>query len=153
MTAFTAVFNSRGGGTDHAVVPPCRARLAGKPSRRTECTGTKDRRSANCHGASPCGTGDDCIGSHGTCCDPRHHTALANLVLLPAALAGLSDHDAAIARMLQYRACDLFNWHPPEQPAPLCPPGYPAPSGWAAAIPLSAAVTTRLNKRRIGWHG
>lgn len=96
----------------------------------------------------------DCQGFHvchvwpGTCYDPRYHTSLANLVLLPAALAGLSDHDAGIAQLLQFRAFDLFNWHPAEWAAPTRPANYPGPQGWAPPVPLSPAVTARLGKRR-----
>ena len=98
----------------------------------------------------------DCKGFHvchvwpSTCYDPRYHTSLANLVLLPAALAGLYDHDTGIAALLQFRAYDLFNWHPLDLPGPACPPNYPPPSGWAPTVPPSPAVVARIRKRLIG---
>jgi hypothetical protein len=60
-----------------------------------------------------------------TCYDERHHTAIANLVLLPRALAGLSDHDAEIQQALQYRAFELYEWHPEDTPEPTKPAFYP----------------------------
>jgi hypothetical protein len=65
-----------------------------------------------------------------TCYDVRYHTSLANLVLLPAALAGVSDHDPTVAACLQYRAYELIGWHPEEASAPEMPPGYPRPNDW-----------------------
>jgi hypothetical protein len=43
-----------------------------------------------------------------TCYDQRFHTAPANMVLLPRALAALSDHDLEIQAALQYRAYELY---------------------------------------------
>lgn len=68
-----------------------------------------------------------------TCYDPRYHTAVANLVLLPRALAGLSDHDAEIQAALQYRAYELFAWQPEGFPEPVKPTFYP--SAWRAPEP------------------
>ena len=61
-----------------------------------------------------------------TCYDERYHTALANLVLLPRALAGLTDHDVEIQKSLQYRAYELYCWKPEGQSTPLRPDFYPA---------------------------
>lgn len=61
-----------------------------------------------------------------TCYDPRYHTAVANLVLLPRAIAGLSDHDSEIQQALQYRAYELYGWHPEDRPTPEKPAFYPA---------------------------
>ena len=60
-----------------------------------------------------------------TCYDVRYHTLLPNLVLLPRALAGLSDHSPQIQACLQFRAFSLFGWHPRENPVPLRPKAYP----------------------------
>lgn len=65
-----------------------------------------------------------------TCYDVRYHTALANLVLLPAPLAGLSDHHSGVAACLRYRSYELFGWHPEEASPPGKPPGYPPASDW-----------------------
>jgi hypothetical protein len=60
-----------------------------------------------------------------TCYDQRFHTAIANLVLLPRALAGLSDHDPEIQASLQYHAFELYSWHPEGTTAPQKPAFYP----------------------------
>lgn len=65
-----------------------------------------------------------------TCYDPRFHTAIANLVLLPRSLAGLSDHDLEIQASLQYRAYELYSWYPEGASVPQRPSFYP--SHWRA---------------------
>lgn len=71
-----------------------------------------------------------------TCYDPRYHTALANLVLLPRALAGLSDHDIEIQKSLQYRAYELYAWYPEGEDVPQRPSAYP--SQWRSPEALSS---------------
>lgn len=61
----------------------------------------------------------------GTCYDERYHTLVANLVLLPRPIAGMSDHDPHVARCLQYRAYELYGWHPDGEPVPARPERYP----------------------------
>jgi hypothetical protein len=61
----------------------------------------------------------------GTCYDDRYHTAIANLVLIPRALASLTDHDASIQAALKYRAFELYDWHPDDQSPPSKPLNYP----------------------------
>lgn len=68
-----------------------------------------------------------------TCYDARYHTAIANLVLLPRALAGLSDHDEEIQQALQYRAFELYEWWPEEFDAPSRPRFYP--DSWREPLP------------------
>lgn len=41
--------------------------------------------------------------------DPNYYASLANLVLVPRAFAGLTDHCQPIKELLRYRAWDLFN--------------------------------------------
>lgn len=60
-----------------------------------------------------------------SCYDTRYHTAIANLVLIPRALASLADHDPGVMAALQYRAKELYNWHPAEQTTPEKPADYP----------------------------
>jgi hypothetical protein len=60
-----------------------------------------------------------------TCYDARYHTVIANLVLLPRALAGLTDHDPQVQAALQYRSFELYRWHPEEWTAPERPAGSP----------------------------
>jgi len=76
-----------------------------------------------------------------TCYDERYHTAVANIVLLPRALAGLSDHDIEIQRALQYRAYELYKWWPMEMPQPVKPTFYP--SEWREPQPFPLKVRTR----------
>ena len=75
-----------------------------------------------------------------TCYDERYHTAPANIVLLPRALAALSDHDAEIQRALQYRAFELYNWRPEGMPQPSKPTFYP--KEWREPQPDVVAVKT-----------
>jgi hypothetical protein len=69
-----------------------------------------------------------------TCYDVRYHTSLPNLVLLPSAIASLSDHHKGVASALRYRSFDLFSWHPEEVPPPEKPLHYPATGDWAVPI-------------------
>jgi hypothetical protein len=105
-----------------------------------------------------------------TCYDQRYHTAIANLVLLPRALAGLSDHDIEIQKALQYRAFELYGWWPIEMSQPVKPAFYPSEwrvpqppilslktSRTTSASSLSLGHETSLNKQKelansiVGW--
>lgn len=61
-----------------------------------------------------------------TCYDARYHTVLANLVLVPAPIVSLTDHDPDVIAALQHRSFELYGFHPQECPAPLRPTGYPS---------------------------
>lgn len=61
----------------------------------------------------------------GTTYDERYHTQLANLVLIPRVIAGLSDFCPAVVDVLKYRAFSLYGWHPEELAEPLRPDYYP----------------------------
>jgi hypothetical protein len=73
-----------------------------------------------------------------TCYDERYHTAIVNLVLLPRALAGLSDHDLEIQKSLQYRAYELYSWYPEGVAIPQKPSFYP--SNWRPPESLPSSV-------------
>lgn len=60
-----------------------------------------------------------------TCYDERFHTAIANLVLLPRAIASLSDYDPEVQAALQYRAYELYDWYPAGEVRPVRPSAYP----------------------------
>ncbi len=77
-----------------------------------------------------------------TCYDERYHTAIANIVLLPRALAGLSDHAIEIQMALQYRAFELYRWFPNGVSQPEKPEFYP--SHWREPQPDIINVKTRL---------
>ena len=68
-----------------------------------------------------------------TCHDPRYHTCYANLVMLPSALASLTDYDDWVQDVLKYRAWELYGWHPEESSRPKKPKNYP--KDWAYPIP------------------
>jgi hypothetical protein len=68
-----------------------------------------------------------------SCYDTRYHTVIANLVLIPAALASLADYDPDIQAALQYRAYELYRWYPNECPVPVRPPQYP--ENWREPLP------------------
>lgn len=73
-----------------------------------------------------------------TCYDERYHTAIANIVLLPRALASLSDHVIEIQMALQYRAYELYGWYPEEMEKPVKPEFYP--SEWREPQPDPANI-------------
>ena len=81
-----------------------------------------------------------------SCYDTRHHTCVANLVLVPRPLAGLTDHDPEIAAALQFRAYELYGWHPPESPVPRKPEFYP--SNWREPEPFTPAIRRAIERRR-----
>jgi hypothetical protein len=83
-----------------------------------------------------------------TCYDARYHTSLANLVLIPAPLAGLTDHDEQIASILRYRAFELHGWHPEGVAPPPKLDGYPAPETWAAMRRVVPAVLKRVREQK-----
>jgi len=80
-----------------------------------------------------------------TCYDERYHTAIANLVLLPRALAGFSDHDPQVSQALKYRAFELFGWYPNDQDQPDRPAQYP--SSWRPPEIFSDTVAKALARR------
>lgn len=83
-----------------------------------------------------------------TCYDARYHTTIANLVLLPRALAGLSDHDPEIRAALQYRAHELYDgWFPEGEARPVKPAFYP--TCWREPFPFTDAVSRTLAKRKL----
>jgi len=96
------------------------------------------------------GSRDRCVRMHvchvwpETCYDVRYHTSLANLVLLPAPLAGLSDHHRAVADCLRYRSYELFGWYPEEATAPVKPVGYPSASDWAPPPPIPPSIREKF---------
>jgi hypothetical protein len=80
-----------------------------------------------------------------TCYDPRYHTAIANLVLLPRALAGLTDHNPNVQAVLQYRAFELYGWAPAGAAQPERPPVYPV--DWRSPMPFTPAIARALARR------
>ena len=83
----------------------------------------------------------------GSCYDVRYHTNIANLVLVPKAIAGLTDHDDLTIQSMRYRAFELFGWHPEDQPPPERPVGYP--TQWIEPS-INPKVLRALDRRKRG---
>jgi hypothetical protein len=82
-----------------------------------------------------------------SCYDPLSHTSIANLVLVPAPLAGLTDYDPAVGAALRYRAYELYGWRPVGNALPDHPDRYPAPDVWRSPASFSDAVRKALTRR------
>lgn len=85
-----------------------------------------------------------------TCYHPAHHTTIANLVLLPRALAGVTDHNKQVRSVLQYRSYELYGFYPAEVDEPTKPPQYP--TSWLAPMPFNERVKRSLLARPWAAH-
>jgi hypothetical protein len=85
----------------------------------------------------------------GSTYDPDCHTVIANLILLPRPLAGLSDHFSDIQAILKYRAFQLYGWFPPKETVPLRPDSYPIE--WKEPFPYTKTVERSLNNRKLDY--
>jgi hypothetical protein len=85
-----------------------------------------------------------------TCYDQRYHTMPANLVILPRELAGLTDHNREIEQCLQYRAWELYGWHPEEEPQPTKPDNYPDNWREPADLPKESLKKPRIVRSGFG---
>jgi len=94
---------------------------------------------------------------HKSCYDVRYHTSIVNLVLIPRAIAGLSDFDLDIINLLRYRAFYLYGWYPkkykidgsnyiPKEPKK--PDNYDNLT-WLNTQPLTAKIEKSIEQRRI----
>lgn len=102
--------------------------------------------------ALPPGAGgfDNCAVCHvwpNSCYDQRYHTCLANLVLLPSALASLTDFHPEVQAALQFRSWELYGWYPREQGNPARAEGYPG--WWRDPEAPSTDVWRRVRSRRV----
>jgi hypothetical protein len=59
-----------------------------------------------------------------TCYNPRYHTSVANLVLIPREIAGLTDHCDAVKELLKYESFNRFGFKPDEEDPPNEPKNY-----------------------------
>lgn len=80
-----------------------------------------------------------------TCYDARYHTVLANLVLVPAPIVSLTDHDPAVIAALQYRSYELYGWHPVEAARPARPAAYP--TNWRGPLARPSDPLVRVPGR------
>lgn len=61
-----------------------------------------------------------------TCYDEDYHTKIENLVLIPKAIAQLSDYHDEVKLVLKYRAYELYGWYyPKDKEPPTKPSNYP----------------------------
>jgi hypothetical protein len=101
---------------------------------------------------SPIATGIKAIDYHAchvypkSCYDEKYHTCIANLVLIPAPLAGLTDHHPEINEILKYKAFELCNWYIIGEFSNLKPIKYP--SIWKEPAEISEKVRQSLKKRK-----
>ena len=58
------------------------------------------------------------------CDDERYHTSVANIVLLPREIAGLTDHCEAVKELLKYEAWKRFSFKPEDEATPQKPQYY-----------------------------
>jgi len=92
----------------------------------------------------------DCLNMHvchiwpRTCYDPRYHTALPNLVLIPAALSALTDYDTHIEQCLKFRSFELYGWYPGAEAQPVRPAGYPDIDKWRGFQDVDGQIWARL---------
>lgn len=56
--------------------------------------------------------------------DTRYYTSIMNLVLIPRAIAGMSDHSDYVKEVLRYRVYELFGFVPGNTPVPSKPKNY-----------------------------
>lgn len=96
--------------------------------------------------------------------DPEAYTALPNLCMTPACIAKLTDTDAEICRLLEYRSFELFSWVPKGTKPPTKPDGFDE-LDWANPLPpvdrlkeqLLSAMSTKTKNRtvqaahKLGW--
>lgn len=59
-----------------------------------------------------------------TCYNPRYHTSVANLVLIPREIAGLTDHCDAVKELLKYESFKRFGFKPDGENTPNEPKNY-----------------------------
>lgn len=82
-----------------------------------------------------------------SCYDARYHTAIGNLVLVPAPIASLTDHDRSVAASLRRRAFELYAWRPEGEAEPERHEDYPAPDVWRAIPEPGDAIEAVLRRR------
>jgi hypothetical protein len=81
-----------------------------------------------------------------SCYDPKHHTCVANLVLVPRAISSLTDYDELTQSSLRYRAFALYGWYPDHRSQPIEPEGYP--NNWMEPSSMNLQVESCLSRRR-----
>jgi hypothetical protein len=80
-----------------------------------------------------------------SCYDPRYHTSIPNLILLPAALADLTDFYGPTIAALRYRSYELYDWYAWDNP-PRKPGGYDKLI-WRNPVPCGTKVQYSISHR------
>lgn len=81
-----------------------------------------------------------------TCYDERYHTCIPNLVLIPNAIAQLSDNFEDVIKALQYRSYELYNWYPEGFSQPIKPENYP--TNWQEPISPKEKISKNTLKKQ-----
>lgn len=81
-----------------------------------------------------------------TCYNNCYHTTIANLILLPRAIASLTDFDTQIENCLKYRSYELYVWCPEGEKKPNKPEHYP--NNWREPEEFNSKIEHSLSLRR-----
>ncbi|MDO5858600.1 hypothetical protein Q2490_15045 [Myroides odoratimimus] len=84
-----------------------------------EILGFKGKTKKNIENMNTCHIYDE------SCYNEEYHTKIENLVLIPKAIAQLSDHYEEVKRVLKFRSYELYGWYLPSEGIPVKPDNYP----------------------------
>lgn len=84
-----------------------------------EILGFKGKSKKNIENMNTCHIYDE------SCYNEEYHTKIENLVLIPKAIAQLSDHYDKVKEVLKYRSYELYGWYLPSEGIPNKPEKYP----------------------------
>lgn len=84
-----------------------------------------------------------------TCYDARYHTSVFNLVLVPTAIAGLTDYNQAVKEMLQYESARRFGVYPKGKTCPEKPTFFDKITIWRQQDEHDKAENTRKDFKEV----
>ena len=84
-----------------------------------------------------------------TCYDARYHTSVFNLVLVPTAIAGLTDYNQAVKEMLQYESARRFGVYPKGKTCPEKPTFFDKITIWRQQDEHDKAKNTRKDFKEV----
>ena len=84
-----------------------------------------------------------------TCYDARYHTSVFNLVLVPTAIAGLTDYNQAVKEMLQYESAHRFGVYPKGKTCPEKPTFFDKITIWRQQDEHDKAENTRKDFKEV----
>lgn len=87
---------------------------------------------------------------------PEVFSCVANIVLLPTTISGLSDYSQEIKDLLMYRAYELYEWKPQNRSIPVKPADYDKlkwtyPAGWVPSKDIGNTTKAAIEKRLELW--